>query len=87
MVRPRGAGRGHARSGRTLLFSSGADDGQELSNLVISNDDSHVVYVRGGDHDENWSVPLAARSRVDAGAAADAGLVGLDDRWRRSVAR
>ncbi|MGA7200754.1 MAG: hypothetical protein WBX26_02915, partial [Candidatus Cybelea sp.] len=41
------------------LFTSGADDGQELSNLVISNDDSRVVYVRGGDHDENWSVPLA----------------------------
>jgi dipeptidyl aminopeptidase/acylaminoacyl peptidase len=40
------------------LFSSGTDDGQELSNLVISNDDSHVVYVRGGDHDANWSVPL-----------------------------
>ncbi len=36
------------------LFSSGNDDGQELSNLVISNDDAHVVYVRGGDHDANW---------------------------------
>jgi dipeptidyl aminopeptidase/acylaminoacyl peptidase len=40
------------------LFSSGADDGQELSNLAISNDDSHVVYVRGGDHDANWPQPL-----------------------------
>jgi dipeptidyl aminopeptidase/acylaminoacyl peptidase len=40
------------------VFSSGSDDGQELSNLAISNDDSHVVYVRGGDHDENWQVPL-----------------------------
>jgi dipeptidyl aminopeptidase/acylaminoacyl peptidase len=41
------------------LFTSGTDDGQELSDLAISGDDSHVVYVRGGDHDENWSVPLA----------------------------
>jgi dipeptidyl aminopeptidase/acylaminoacyl peptidase len=40
------------------LFTSGADDGQELTNLVISNDDSHLVYVRGGDHDANWTVPL-----------------------------
>src|SRR5579863_4136781 len=40
------------------LFSSGGDDGQELTNLAISNDDSHVVYVRGGDHDANWPLPL-----------------------------
>ena len=40
------------------LFSSGGDDGQELTNLVISNDDAHVVYVRGGDHDANWPLPL-----------------------------
>jgi dipeptidyl aminopeptidase/acylaminoacyl peptidase len=40
------------------LFTSGADDGQELSNVAISADDSHVVYVRGGDHDANWTVPL-----------------------------
>jgi dipeptidyl aminopeptidase/acylaminoacyl peptidase len=40
------------------LFSSGSDDGQELSNLVISDDDAHVVYVRGGDHDANWPDPL-----------------------------
>ncbi|MFY9663755.1 MAG: prolyl oligopeptidase family serine peptidase [Candidatus Cybelea sp.] len=40
------------------LFSSGGDDGQELSNLVISNDAAHVVYVRGGDHDANWPQPL-----------------------------
>ncbi len=44
--------------GPVQLFSSGADDGQELSNLAISKGDSHVVYVRGGDHDANWSVPL-----------------------------
>jgi dipeptidyl aminopeptidase/acylaminoacyl peptidase len=40
------------------LFSSGGDDGQELTNLAISGDDAHVVYVRGGDHDENWPLPL-----------------------------
>lgn len=40
------------------LFSSEADDGQELSDLVISNDDKYVVYVRGGDHDANWPLPL-----------------------------
>jgi dipeptidyl aminopeptidase/acylaminoacyl peptidase len=40
------------------LFASVGDDGQELSDLAISGDDAHVVYVRGGDHDENWPVPL-----------------------------
>ncbi|MGH7736853.1 MAG: S9 family peptidase [Candidatus Tyrphobacter sp.] len=40
------------------LFSSQRDDGQELSNVVISNDDAHVVYVRGGDHDANWPEAL-----------------------------
>lgn len=40
------------------LFSSGEDDGQEISNLNVSNDGAHVVYVRGGDHDANWPLPL-----------------------------
>jgi dipeptidyl aminopeptidase/acylaminoacyl peptidase len=40
------------------LFSSGSDDGQELTNLAISDDDAHVVYVRGGDHDANWPLAL-----------------------------
>jgi dipeptidyl aminopeptidase/acylaminoacyl peptidase len=40
------------------LFSSGGDDGQELTNLAISDDDTHVVYVRGGDHDANWPLAL-----------------------------
>ncbi|MBV9718829.1 MAG: S9 family peptidase [Candidatus Eremiobacteraeota bacterium] len=40
------------------LFSSNGDDGQELTNLAISNDGLHVVYVRGGDHDANWPAPL-----------------------------
>ena len=30
------------------------DDGQELTQLLFSADGSHLVYVRGGDHDENW---------------------------------
>jgi dipeptidyl aminopeptidase/acylaminoacyl peptidase len=40
------------------LFSSGADDGQELSDVLIAGDDAHVVYIRGGDHDANWPLPL-----------------------------
>jgi dipeptidyl aminopeptidase/acylaminoacyl peptidase len=36
------------------LWSSGTDDGQELTNLSISNDLKYVVYVRGGSHDANW---------------------------------
>lgn len=36
-----------------------SDDGQELTNLKLSNDGKYIVYVRGGDHDSNWpaSVP------------------------------
>ena len=30
------------------------DDGQELTNLSITNDGKFIVYVRGGDHDANW---------------------------------
>ncbi len=30
------------------------DDGQELTGLVFSADGSQLVFVRGGDHDENW---------------------------------
>ncbi|HQT94683.1 MAG TPA: prolyl oligopeptidase family serine peptidase, partial [Thermoanaerobaculaceae bacterium] len=30
------------------------DDGQELTSLAFSPDGSHLVFVRGGDHDENW---------------------------------
>jgi dipeptidyl aminopeptidase/acylaminoacyl peptidase len=31
------------------------DDGQELTNLAFSHDGNTIVYVRGGDHDANWS--------------------------------
>jgi len=37
-----------------MLFSYGTDDGQEISDLTISNDGKYVVYVRGGNHDANW---------------------------------
>jgi len=36
------------------LWNSGSDDGQELTDLAISNDGKYVVYVRGGSHDANW---------------------------------
>ena len=29
------------------------DDGQEITQLTLSPDGTHLVYVRGGDHDEN----------------------------------
>jgi dipeptidyl aminopeptidase/acylaminoacyl peptidase len=31
-----------------------ADDGQELTQLTFSADGSELLYVRGGDHDQNW---------------------------------
>ena len=31
------------------------DDGQELTNVSLSPDGKTIVYVRGGDHDGNWS--------------------------------
>ncbi|MDE2480684.1 MAG: prolyl oligopeptidase family serine peptidase [bacterium] len=37
------------------LWSASGDDGQEITNLSISDDGKYVVYVRGGDHDANWT--------------------------------
>ena len=37
-----------------MLWTSGKDDGQELTSLQISADGKYVVYVRGGAHDANW---------------------------------
>ncbi len=37
-----------------MLYSYGTDDGQEISDLSISDDGKYVVYVRGGNHDANW---------------------------------
>jgi len=34
-----------------------ADDGQELTNLSFTPDGNTIVYVRGGDHDANWTAP------------------------------
>lgn len=35
------------------LTKYGADDGQELTNLLFSDDGRYLVYVRGGNHDAN----------------------------------
>ena len=36
-----------------------ADDGQEITQLTFSPDGTHLVYVRGGDHDSNWEAETA----------------------------
>lgn len=38
-----------------MLTHYAADDGQEITNLNLSADGRHLVYVRGGDHDANWT--------------------------------
>lgn len=47
-----------------------ADDGQELTGLTLSPDGSALVYVRGGDHDQNWpskgDLPPQPNSMPDA---------------------
>lgn len=47
-----------------------ADDGQEITNLSISPDGAYVVYVRGGDHDSNWPVPVPPDPAIDPVAPA-----------------
>ena len=37
-----------------LVWSSGTDEGQELTNLSLAPDGQAMVWVRGGDHDGNW---------------------------------
>jgi dipeptidyl aminopeptidase/acylaminoacyl peptidase len=39
------------------LTQFSADDGQELTNLSFSPDGKVLVFVRGGDHGENWPAP------------------------------
>jgi dipeptidyl aminopeptidase/acylaminoacyl peptidase len=39
----------------TQLTHYTVDDGQELTELSVTADGNTVVYVRGGDHDANWS--------------------------------
>ncbi len=43
-------------AGRQLTHYT-ADDGQEITQLTFSPDGSQLVFVRGGDHDENWPAP------------------------------
>ena len=38
------------------LTDATADDGQELTGLVLSPDGLRAIWVRGGDHDANWPV-------------------------------
>ncbi len=39
------------------LTDDARDDGQEITQLTFSHDGTTLVYVRGGDHDENWPAP------------------------------
>ena len=39
----------------TALTHYATDDGEELTELSVTADGNTVVYVRGGDHDANWS--------------------------------
>src|SRR5690606_24847625 len=50
---------GDASSYRKLTAYD-ADDGQELTQLTISEDGNWVVYVRGGEHGGNWSTTAPA---------------------------
>jgi dipeptidyl aminopeptidase/acylaminoacyl peptidase len=39
------------------ISQNSQDDGLELTQLMFTPDGSHVVYVRGGDHEQNWAPP------------------------------
>jgi dipeptidyl aminopeptidase/acylaminoacyl peptidase len=58
-----------------------ADDGQELSNLIISPDGARLVYVRGGDHDANW--PAEGNLAPDPSSSPDQPQVTI---WSASLA-
>jgi dipeptidyl aminopeptidase/acylaminoacyl peptidase len=45
------------------------DDGQEITQLTFSPDGTHLVYVRGGDHDANW--PAEGKLQPDPAASPD----------------
>jgi dipeptidyl aminopeptidase/acylaminoacyl peptidase len=45
------------------------DDGQEITQLTFSPDGKHLVYVRGGDHDENW--PAEGNLQPDPASSPD----------------
>lgn len=41
------------------------DDGQEITNIAISNDGNWVIFVRGGDHGSNWDENLPVNPAAD----------------------
>jgi hypothetical protein len=43
------------------------DDGQELGELTFSADGANLIYVRGGDHDENWPAKGNLAPNPDSG--------------------
>jgi dipeptidyl aminopeptidase/acylaminoacyl peptidase len=43
------------------------DDGQELGQLTFSADGADLIYVRGGDHDENWPAKGNLAPNPDSG--------------------
>jgi dipeptidyl aminopeptidase/acylaminoacyl peptidase len=43
------------------------DDGQELGELTFSADGADLIYVRGGDHDENWPAKGNLAPNPDSG--------------------
>ena len=51
------------------------DDGQEITHLTFSPDGTHLVYVRGGDHDANW--PAEGNLAPDPSDSPDQPLVSL----------
>ena len=51
------------------------DDGQEITQLTFSPDGTHLVYVRGGDHDANW--PAEGNLAPDPSASPEQPLVTL----------
>jgi dipeptidyl aminopeptidase/acylaminoacyl peptidase len=51
------------------------DDGQEITQLTFSPDGARLVYVRGGDHDENW--PADGNLAPDPDSSTDQPVVTL----------
>ena len=47
------------------LTSYMEDDGQELTQVLVSHDGKWVVYVRGGEHGGNWSLSKPANPQAD----------------------
>jgi dipeptidyl aminopeptidase/acylaminoacyl peptidase len=45
------------------------DDGQELGELTFSADATELIYVRGGDHDENWPAKGNLAPNPDSGSS------------------